>query len=359
MPGSFRSTPFNEVSLRDAFFDSLRGDYPGFDEWFAGKGAAGEAALVHRDDEGIGAFVYLKEENEAVELEDGALPALPRPKIGTLKVADRAQGERLGEGAIGLALWRWRKIGHAQVYVTVFEKHASLVGMLRKFGFSKVGANVNGELVYVKDKRRLDYSDPYLCFPFIDPGFTAANLLVINDAFHDQLFPYSELANQFQETFQTAAANGVTKVYIGAAALMAVTPGHPLLIYRRHSPDDGQRGFRSVITSYCMATDVAQVKHEGRELMSFEDFMRHVKNKSVFSNEELAAWYHGKRNLMVVEMVYLGYFGLGHNVNWRWLSDNGYWRAGHPNQTTYTRAEFLSILKRGEVGVEALVVDQP
>jgi GNAT superfamily N-acetyltransferase len=359
MPGSFRSTPFNEVSLGDVFFDSLREDYPGFDEWFTTKGAVGEAALVHRDDEGIGAFVYLKEEDETVGLVDGALPAAPRLKIGTLKVAARVQGERLGEGAIGLALWRWRKIGCNQIYVTVFEKHASLVGMLGKFGFAKVGMQKNGESVYLKDRRRLDYSDPYRCFPFIDPAFTAANLLVIIDDFHDQLFPYSELANQFQESFQTAAANGVTKTYVGAAASMAVKPGQPLLIYRRHAPDDGQRGFKSAITSYCMATDVVQVKHEGRELESFEDFMRRVKNKSVFGDDELADLYHGKWNLMVVEMVYLGYFGPGHNVNWRWLSDNGYWRAGHPNQTTYTRAEFKSILERGEVDVEALVVHQP
>ena len=336
----------------------LREDYPDFGVWFAGKSAAGETALVHRDDDGIGAFVYLKEENEAVELEDGALPALPRLKIGTLKVADRAQGERLGEGAIGLALWRWRKLGHAQVYVTVFEKHAALVGMLRRFGFDRVGTNGQGESVYVKDKLRLDYSDPYRCFPFIDPGFQAANLLAINDDFHDQLFPYSELANQFQESFQTAAANGVTKIYIGAAASMAASPGRPLLVYRKYTGKDGQPGFTSVVTSYCMVTDVASIKHEGRELVSSGDFMRRVKNKSVFSEDELAAWYRGKRNLMVVEMVYLGYFGLGHNVNWRWLNDNGLWRAGHPNQTTYTRAEFLSILKRGDVDVEALVVDQ-
>jgi hypothetical protein len=221
-------------------------------------------------------------------------------------------GERLGEGAIGLALWRWRKLGHAQVYVTVFEKHAGLVGVLRRFGFDKVGTNGRGESVYVKDNRRLDYSDPYRCFPFINPGFQTANLLVINDDFHDQLFPYSELANQFQESFQTAAANGVTKIYIGAAASMAVSPGHPLLVYRRYAGKDGQPGFKSV-----------------------------------------------NRNLMLVEMVYLGYFGLGHNVNWRWLSDNGLWHAGHPNQTTYTRAEFMSILARGDVDVETLVVDSP
>lgn len=66
---------------------------------------------MHRDSEGIGAFVYLKDEEEPIELVGETLPALPRLKIGTLKVADRAQGERLGEGAIGLALWRWRTAG--------------------------------------------------------------------------------------------------------------------------------------------------------------------------------------------------------------------------------------------------------
>ena len=140
---------------------------------------------------------------------------------------------------------------------------------------------------------------------------------------------------------------------------MAALPGHPLLVYRKYTGKDGQPGFKSVITSYCMVTDVASIKHEGRELMSFEDFMRRVKNKSVFSDDELVDWYRDNRNVMLVEMVYLGYFGLGHNVNWRWLSDNGYWHAGHPNQTTYTRAEFMSIVERGEVDVEALVVDQP
>lgn len=358
MPGSFRVMPFGDVSVSDGFFDSLREDYPRFDEWFAKKSAAGDEALVHRDDEGIGAFVYLKEEDEAVELADGHLPSLPRLKIGTLKVAALAQGERLGEGAIGLALWRWRKLGRAQVYITVFEKHASLVGMLRKFGFSKVGAKANGESVYLKDRSRLDFGDPYRCFPFIGSSFEAANLLVVNDDYHDQLFPYSELAGEFQESFQTAAANGVTKVYIGAAASMAVTPGHPLLVYRRHSPDDGQRGFKSVVTSFCMTTDVMAVKRGGRELLSFEDYLSRVKNKSVFSDAELANWYRGNPNLTVVEMVYLGYFGSGHNVNWRWLKDNGFWGEHHPNQLSYTPAQFTSILKQGDVDVEAVVVDQ-
>ena len=358
MPGSFRPTRFSEVTVDDEFFDSLREDYPGFVEWFADKSAAGESALVHRDEEGIGAFVYLKDENEPLELLDETLPAAPRLKIGTLKVANRAQGERLGEGAIGLALWRWRETGYDQVYITVYEKHESLVGMLGKFGFKRAGTKDNGESVYVKDKRDLDYGNPYLSFPFINPGFEAANLLAINDGYHDELFPYSELANEFQETFHSAAANGVTKVYVGAAASMAVAPGHPVLIYRKYTGSGGQRGYKSVVTSYGMVTDVATIKRDGRELESFEVFKRRVKNKSVFTDKEIAERYRG-RNLMVVEMVYLGYFGPGHNVNWVWLKQNGYWGEQHPNQLSFTPAQFRSILERGDVDVASLIVDQP
>jgi hypothetical protein len=359
MPGSFRSTPFSDVNVDDGFFDSLREDYRGFAEWYAAKSATGASALVHRDDEGIGAFVYLKDENEPIDLVDETLPAIPRLKIGTLKVADRAQGERLGEGAIGLALWRWREIGCLQIYVTIFEKHEPLVGMLHKFGFRHVGMKENGESVYVKDRRDVDFGNPYLSFPFIDPNFETANLLVINDEYHDELFPYSELANQFQETFRSAAANGVTKIYIGGAESVAAAPGHPLLIYRRYTGTDGSAGHKSVVTSYCVVTDVASIKRRGRELESFEEFRRRVKNKSVFNEEEIAARYSDNRNLIVIEMVYLGYFGPGHNVNWMWLKDNGYWGDQYPNQFSYTPAEFRSILERGDVDVEALIVDQP
>ena len=174
MPGSFQRMLFSDMDAEDGFFDSLKEDYPDFATWFERKTAAEETALVHHDDEGIGAFVYLKEETEPISLVGATLPAAPRLKIGTLKVATRAQGERLGEGAIGLALWRWRYSGHSEVYVTVYEKHESLVGILRKFGFSRVGMKDNGESVYVKDRRRLDYDDAYLCFPFLDPGFESA-----------------------------------------------------------------------------------------------------------------------------------------------------------------------------------------
>ena len=137
MPGSFEPLLFSDVSVDDRFFASLKEDYDTvkFTEWYAKKSAEGAEALVYRDAQGIGAFVYLKDEDEPIAILGGTLPAEPRVKIGTLKVAERSQGERLGEGAIGLALWRWRETGRNQVYVTVFPKHTTLIALLEKFGF--------------------------------------------------------------------------------------------------------------------------------------------------------------------------------------------------------------------------------
>jgi hypothetical protein len=105
MPSSFEQTPFRQVNVDDVFFDSLKADYDPvkFTEWYKKKGAEGASALVYEDADGQGAFVYLKEENEPIELADTVLPAEPRLKIGTLKIAEHIQGERLGEGALGLA----------------------------------------------------------------------------------------------------------------------------------------------------------------------------------------------------------------------------------------------------------------
>ncbi len=42
--------PFLEINLKDPFFDSLRANYEGFDDWFNKKALSGAKALVfYRD----------------------------------------------------------------------------------------------------------------------------------------------------------------------------------------------------------------------------------------------------------------------------------------------------------------------
>jgi len=95
MPGKFQFQKFSEIALSDSFFDSLKEDYPEFPQWFQRKADDGSTALVFSDDEGLGAFIYLKHEVEEIKLVELTLPAIPRKKIGTLKLADRYQGQVL------------------------------------------------------------------------------------------------------------------------------------------------------------------------------------------------------------------------------------------------------------------------
>ena len=76
---------------------------------------------------------------------------------------------------------------------------------------------------------------------------------------------------------------------------------------------------------------------------------------ALFDDEELEAHWK-KRSVVVVELVYLGYFGPGRNINWNWLDNNGLIKNCHPNQRTYTRDEFFKILRMGGVSVEDVVV---
>lgn len=64
---------------------------------------------MYEDEEGIGLFAALKQEDEEIVLSNSVMPKNPRLKIATFKIADRLQGQRLGEGAIAYILWTWQQ----------------------------------------------------------------------------------------------------------------------------------------------------------------------------------------------------------------------------------------------------------
>ena len=48
---------FKEVNLDDPFFDSLKADYKGFEEWFSRK-SENDAYIQKKDDGSLQAFLY-------------------------------------------------------------------------------------------------------------------------------------------------------------------------------------------------------------------------------------------------------------------------------------------------------------
>lgn len=363
MSGKFQLKKFSEVDVNDSFFDSLKEDYPadknniGFEKWYAKKAAAGATALVFNDDDGLGAFVCLKDEKEPLELVEATLPAVPRKKISTLRLAERYRGQRLGEGAIGLALWNWQKSKTQDIYLTVFKKHSLLIGQLERFGFRMVGHNKNGECVYLKSRLDVDYADPYKSFPFINPAFQNAGYLIVDDVYHDTLFPYSELRNTLQEQVGLAVANGLTKIYIGSpTSRLPYRIGEPILVYRKYT-GPGTKGFKSCITSYCIVTDVIVAKENNSYNISIEDLLNRINNKSVFDENEISVKYNNERNLVVVEMLYYGFFGAGNNVNWVWLKNNGLWPDSYPTTARLTVGQLDVILREGDIDVSNVIID--
>lgn len=366
MAGRFFLRKFADINLNDTFFDTLKADYPGnsnstgFVEWFNKKANNGSTALIFEDNIGVGAFVVIKEEEERIELKNDVLPVLKRIKISTFRIAERYRRQRIGEGAIGLLLWKWQQSNCDEIYVTVFDKHRTLIAQFEKFGFIDVGENRNGEKILVKNRKKIDFSNAYKSFPFIKTGFDYSGYVIIEDQYHDNMFAYSELANKMslQKEIGSKVGNGLCKIYVGQASQIKYKIGEPVLIYRKYTQGNGKR-FKSCITSYCVITDLIQVKRRNYFLMTFEELKQRIGNKSVFDEKELLRQYNEYCNVVVMEMLYFGYFGAGNNVNMNWLDNNGCWarQNQYPTDVRLSEGQFKKILMEGKVNVSNVIIN--
>lgn len=351
---SYQISEFKEEDLKDVFFDSLREDYVSFDVWFRKKIAQQEKAYIYRDQDGIQAFLYIKNnEKEAV----GDLTDAPRMKIGTIKICDSSKGNRLGEGALGIALWEWQKSDLDQIYLTVFRKHDSLIKLLKDFGFREGGTKEN-ELVLYKDKNNMTYDSSKASFPYLDPSFSRGGYIPIDAEYHDSLFPYSELKNVSSlAEAAVAASNGVTKIYIATPReKIDYVPGDIIFIYRRSDVENG-RTYKSAVTSFCSLVSCIPIKEENNKKMSLEKFLASVGNKSVLTEERLKELYRSRKNLYALTMLYNGFFGCGNNVNHYTLNANSLmW--DYPYKVKLNRDEVIELMKLGKKNVQDLTIDK-
>ncbi len=365
MAGRFVISSFDEIDLEDKFFDSLKQDYPGnenstgFVEWFNRKKREKAKALTFEDEQGIGAFIYTKEEQEEIKLSNSMLPSINRIKIGTFRIGERYQGQRIGEGALGLVLWKWQQTDFNEIYVTVFEKQEALIRLFEQFGFVFVGENANNEKVLIK-RREIISGNPVKSFPFIDSGFDYAGYLIVEDNYHDNMFAYSELANTtfLQSQVIKSVSNGIRKIYIGKIRAEKYYIGEPVLIYRKYTKD-GIKRYKSCVTSYCIVTNIKRIKRNNRFDCSWQEFIAMVGNKSVFSEKEMLLMFENENNLSAIELLYCGYFGAGNNVNMDWLEQNGCWvkTESYPADIHLSYDQFYDVLKKGEVYVPNVIIN--
>ena len=138
---------FSSINIDDPFFDSLKEDYLGFEDWFKRK-ADEYAYVLYGEDNLLQGFLYLKDEsNEVDEKITPIMGKQKRLKVGTFKID--AHRTRLGEKFIKKIMDTSIYGGYKEVYVTIYPKHSGLVNLLKKYGFIEYG-HKGKELVLVK-----------------------------------------------------------------------------------------------------------------------------------------------------------------------------------------------------------------
>jgi len=282
VPVYIHKTQLHSLDLQDSFFDSFRGDYPGFNLWFEKSAREGRICYSVRLPGGrIGAILIIKEESEPL----AGLPASRRLKIASMKVSNALAGYRVGELLLSIPLHYCDVNRIDQCFVTVFSKYESLIDLFSLFGFQDIGATPLGERILLKhfgsgqDPSSFD-ALTYLhrFFPRYRSDLGVRKFLVpIKPDYHSLLFP--EDGPHFHQTTldgmfvpSSSAGNAVRKAYLCNAKTTQVRSGDIALFYRSHD--------RHLITHVGVVEQVEYCE-------SVEELLRFAGNRTVLSQSKL------------------------------------------------------------------------
>lgn len=298
---------FGNINLTDAFFDSFRTDYEGFDKWFNSK--ADEIAYICRSEHGeMLAFLYIKIEGADENYSD-IVPVFEkrkRLKIGTFKVI--SNGFKLGERFLKIVFDNSLANNVDEVYVTLFDytdEHERLIGLLEDWGFIAHGIKhtpTGEERVYVKDFRPTpDTEHPKQTYPFIDKK-RRYFIVPIYPEYHTELFPDSILNNESPKDFveNQPHRNAIQKVYISRSYFKGLEPGDVIVFYRTKTP-----GTNAYYTS--VVTTIGVVDSVFTHITSEQEFIGLCRKRSVFTDDQLREhWrYNPRYKPFIVNFLYL------------------------------------------------------
>lgn len=297
---AIKKKKFKEIDLNDVFFDSLKADYPEFENWYLKKVRIEEDVFVF-EDEGVQGFLYLKEENEEDASIKPAFEMRRRLKVGTFKI--NAHGTKLGDRFVKIIIDEIYKGNFEEAYVTIFPKHASLIDLLQRYGFVNHGikeSEAGVENVYVKYTNRV-YNDLFLDYPKINIRDNKKFLLSIWPKFHTRMFPDSKLRTEKEHLIEDISiTNSIEKIYLSAAFnLDRYRKGDIVVIYRT-GETYGRAWYESVATSICVVQEVKNIN----EFKSYDEFLKYCIKYSVFEDEELKRFWSNKKYPYLIRMLY-------------------------------------------------------
>ena len=302
----------NTIPLDDAIFDSLREDYPPFDQWWREKCVREHRSCWIVDDGNIAGLIVRKD--EVPEKTDAKLPATKILKICTFKVRPEKRGFKLGELLLKKVFWYAQRNSYDLVYVTTYAAQVTLIDLIEYYGFEQTYTKSDGELVYEKRFSQkslvavagLDFFTlARLNYPrFITSSGVRAFGIPIREAYHDTLYPDLKVRCQ-PDLFEALGLSGgpqrpgntIRKVYLCRAQSHLAKPGSILFFYKgksEHTPSQA-------LTAVGVFEEVSSA-HSTKELMQLAG------GRSVYSESELAAWGASEsRPVKVINYLLVGY----------------------------------------------------
>lgn len=333
---------FAEIDLQDPFFQSLRNDYPGFDDWFRGKSS--QDAFVQYENNKIIGFLYLKVEEHYVDDVEPAIYANKIIKVGTFKI--EAHGTKMGEQFIKVIMDYAANENADVCYVTIYEKHSSLINLVQKFGFELYGTKGYGtykENVYLKRMKKIT-GDINKDFPFIDISTAKKYLLSIYPKYHSVMFPDSILTTENKNIITDVSyTNSIHKIYICTMEQVDNLKYGDIVVLYRTAENGRSAEYSAVATSICVVEDVK----EQNEFSCFDDFYNYASKYSVFDKNDLRYWYN-RGGCKAIKMTYNGALKkriVRHDlIEEIGLERNQYW-----GFFELTDEQFIKIAHRGDV----------
>ena len=275
------------LNLQDDFFDSLRQDYKGFDEWFRAKCQRGHRdCFVIRNESKIAGLCIYKNEEPSYEMNGTVV------KICTFKL--KYSGTKQGE----LLLHQLFKMCYDSnvdwLYVTAFESNY-ICQFFEDFGFERYEKKKadTGELIY---RRKMNPSrddrDELSALPFhkkfgyryfmpSEPAF----LVPTKEFFYNRLFPETGKSGFDLLADITASSNAIRKAYLCNSPSNKIKPGNILFFYRSRSDKKIE----------CCGV----VEHTLRS-SKVDDILSLVGKRSIFSVSEIENLCLNKRGCLLV-----------------------------------------------------------
>jgi GNAT superfamily N-acetyltransferase len=297
----YRLTPL----LGSEFFNSLRNDYPGFDDWFRENARGNTKAWVTWETQGtLGAICIFKQQANETITQEGLTLSGPALKLSTFKVGTAVRGKKIGELFLKAA-FRYasaNRLEHIFIHGDQ-DQHHFLFELLEDFGFSHVGSHPGPDArdaVYLK-KHPIDapiddalgafeYLRHY--FPHYRDGESVGKFIVpIRPEYHRILFAdYDSPADRQMGLFRPSntAGNAIKMAYLCHSQTKDVKTGDVVLFYR--SGDERAITSLGVVEDYQTLSDAAQIA-------------RLVSRRTVYSMQDIELMARKPTKVMLFRLV--------------------------------------------------------